>query len=180
MSARTGKDAPKSRDQLQVSGGDGPKVREDKSRKQRSGLPIEAAASHLVTAGVGWLALRFFRLFKRQQRSLQEASGEPEAEEPAWIACMLDTIPPMRMQCDTSRSSDALGQPDLLYPLLADQLKLAQVQLQAKESKVEELEESLKDVQGKVTRNWHAADFPLPSLATPLNRGPLVIKAFSL
>ena len=39
-------------------------------------IPIEAAVSHVVTAGVGWLAIRFFRAFKRQQKTLQIASGE--------------------------------------------------------------------------------------------------------
>lgn len=74
------KDAPKHRDQLLVSVAERQSTREEKMRKDKPGLPIEAAASHLVTAGVGWLALRFFRLFKRQQRSLQEASGEPKPD----------------------------------------------------------------------------------------------------
>ena len=39
-------------------------------------IPIEAAVSHVVTAGVGWLAIRFFRAFKRQQHTLQIASGK--------------------------------------------------------------------------------------------------------
>ena len=57
-------------------------AKEDNNRLRRSkqlpvGIPMEAAASHLLTAGVGWLALKFWRMFKRQQREVQVASGEP-------------------------------------------------------------------------------------------------------
>jgi hypothetical protein len=43
-----------------------------------SHVSLEAAAAHLLTAGVGWIAVKVFRLFKRQQRSLEDASGAPQ------------------------------------------------------------------------------------------------------
>lgn len=72
----------------------------------------------------------------------------------------------------------------MLNFLLADQLKVAQTQLQAKESKVEELEESLKDVLGKVKKKRPLGpdDTPLPRsadltcpVALLLTRNPLAI-----
>jgi len=56
-------------------------AKEDNNRLRRSkqlpvGIPMEAAASHLLTAGVGWLALKFWRMFKRQQREVQVASEQ--------------------------------------------------------------------------------------------------------
>lgn len=61
------------------AGDAGRKEKDSRQRRTKQlpvGLPIEAAASHLLTAGVGWLALKFFRMFKRQQREVQIASGE--------------------------------------------------------------------------------------------------------
>ena len=87
------------------------------------------------------MAIRFFRAFKRQQRTLQIASGAPCSDSD-------DLLAACRPLLLWAMSHAQVAEADLLTP--ADELQKAQALLQEKESKVELLEESLKDVKGKV------------------------------
>ncbi|GAX75337.1 hypothetical protein CEUSTIGMA_g2782.t1 [Chlamydomonas eustigma] len=57
------------------------------SKAPVSHTSLEAAAAHLLTAGVGWIAVKVFRLFKRQQKSLEDASDQLKKAELSLLEC---------------------------------------------------------------------------------------------
>jgi hypothetical protein len=135
MDSQSDRDAVKAKDQLKDKSA-GSSSSKDASRSKdvvpssgrgRNNLPIhlEAAAAQLVTAGAGWLAIRFFRLFRKQQQLVASASSECRAG--------------MRAVAKRVQLAHAHAPP----PCHAAKLTEAQRELESREALVQQLQEEV-------------------------------------